>query len=341
MKSIFISWEKYHARTQLLAEAVGARIFYISRLGRGGGPRLLLKYFVQSLETLVVLLRERPDAIFVQTPPVFAAQVAVIYAALFRKGRVFIDAHSGNFFSLKWRWSLPLHRWASRRAALTIVHMRSLLPVVQGWNAPAMEMGYCFGEVPPIGAAYSLRPGFNVVCPTSFNEDEPLDLILRAAELLPDVRFHLTGNSSRLPASVQQASPPNVVFTGYLAREDFYGLLHAADCILALTTQDQTFQTGGAEAVWLSRPLVLSDWPELRQVFPAAVFVANRPEAIAGGIEAARANSASLEAAIRRLKHDFDRGRSARLRWLRSVINQDVPALRPQVGDWAAEKEKS
>ena len=38
------------------------------------------------------------------------------------------------------------------------------------------------------------------------------------------------------------------------------------------------------EAVYAQRPLVVSDWPALRSAFPHAAFVANSPQAIAGGI---------------------------------------------------------
>ena len=339
MKVIFLAWESYHARTQFLAEALGARPYYISRLGRVSGPKLLLKYVLQSFDTLAVLLRERPDVVLVQTPPVFVALLPTLYAAVFRRTRVIVDAHSGNFFSPKWTWSLPLQGWCSRRAQLTIVHMRSLLPVVRGWGAEAIEMGYVFDEHGPAESEpYPLPPGTHIAMPCSFGDDEPVEEIFDAAKQLPDVTFHLTGNWRRLPAEVQQRKPANVVFTGYLGVPAFMGLLRAADAVLALTTQDQTFQTGGAEAVWLERPLIISDWLELQSVFSrGAVFVDNTAAGLARAVREVQARGDELQEGMRQLKQEFDRGLRARLRWLRAVVDEESHAPSRQVGDWAAD----
>ena len=76
MKAVFFAWEKYHARTELLARAVGAQVLYQYRLGRVKGPPLLLKYALQAWDLVGLLGRERPDAVVVQTPPVFPAIIA-------------------------------------------------------------------------------------------------------------------------------------------------------------------------------------------------------------------------------------------------------------------------
>jgi glycosyltransferase involved in cell wall biosynthesis len=342
MKTVFIAWETYHARTELLARSLGARVFYTYRLGKASGPRLLLKYVWQSLDTLGVLLRERPDVVLVQTPPVFSALAAALSTLVLRRTRLIIDAHSGNFFSSKWRWSLPLHRWASRRATLTLVHMPSLLPVVAGWGAAAMEIGYVFEEqAPGQPQAYPLPAGTHIAVPSSFNPDEPVDLILAAARLAPDVTFHLTGNPERLPAELRQRLPANVRLTGYLTVDAYLALLRNATAVLALTTQDQTFQTGGAEAVWLTRPLIISDWPELRQVFArGAVFVAHTPQALAEAVRAVEARQAELEGEMRALKLDFDRNLRTKIRRLLALLaGGGAAGSRTTLNDWAAGEE--
>jgi hypothetical protein len=341
MKTLFIAWERYHARTSRLGRALGAEVRYVYRLGRVRGPRLVLKYLLQSVDTLAILARERPDVVLVQTPPVFGAVLATLYAALRPSARVILDAHSGTFLSSKWTWSLGLQRWCSRRAEMTIVHMASLLRVVEGWGAPAMELGYVFEPAAPAtepGA--QLAPGTNVLVPFSFSEDEPVELVFGAARQLPDVTFHLTGNAERMPAGCQSSRPDNVRLTGYLSVPAYLGLLSAADAVLALTTQDQTFQTGGAEAVWLSRPLILSDWPELRQVFTrGTVFVPHTVEGLVGGVRAVQARQAELAAEMQVLKSEFDRSLQAKVRRLRSVMFGAPPRQTPRT-DWAADQER-
>jgi glycosyltransferase involved in cell wall biosynthesis len=341
MKVVFLAWEKYHARTELLARAVGAQVHYQYRLGRVKGPRLLLKYALQTLDTLRVLRRERPDGLLVQTPPIFPAILGVLYALAVKETRVILDVHSGAFLSRKWRWSLPLLRWCARHARLTVVHMPSLVPVVECWGAAALELSYVFEPEPPRPAAAPLGPGTHIAVPSSFNTDEPVDLIFQAAAGVPDVHFHLTGDARRLPAEVLARKPGNIHFTGYLSVPDYQGLLCQADAVLALTTQDQTFQTGGAEAAWFGRPLIISDWPELQKVFShGAVFVQHTPESLAQGVRSVQARGAELQKEMEQLKRKFDRELLVKVRHLLSVLEDNAASSQPQVGDWAAHKER-
>lgn len=341
MKTVFVAWEKYHARTELLARAIGAQVHYQYRLGRVRGPWLVLKYALQAWDTVRLLWRERPDAVVVQTPPVFPAMIAVVYAAMAPGRRVVLDAHSGTFFSRKWQWALPLQRWCARRARLTVVHMPSLVPLVEGWGTPAMELSYVFEPEPPAGEPYALEPGTHIAVPCSFNPDEPVDLIFAAAAQVPQVRFHLTGDARRLPADVAARRPANVYFTGFLSVAAYQGLLRQADAVLALTTQDQTFQTGGAEAAWLGRPLIISDWPELRKVFAhGAIFVPHTPEGLAAGVRAVQARGVELQREMVQLKRKFDRELLVKVRHLRAVLEDSGSTAQPQVGDWAADKER-
>jgi hypothetical protein len=341
MKTLFIAWEHYHARTSRLGRALGAEVHYVYRLGRVSGPRLMLKYLLQSVDTVAILARERPEVVIVQTPPVFGALLATLYALLFPATRVILDAHSGTFLSPKWTWSLGLQRWCSRRAEMTIVHMASLVPVVERWGAPAMELGYVFETgAPATEPSGQLVPGTNIVVPCSFNADEPVELVFEAARRLPDVTFHLTGKAERMPAAYQRSRPDNVRLTGYLSVPAYLGLLSAADAVLALTTQDQTFQTGGAEAVWLARPLILSDWPELRQVFTrGTVFVPHTVEGLVAGVRVVQARQGELAADMRGLKGEFDRSLQMKYRRLRAVIYGAAPRQTPR-SDWAADQER-
>jgi hypothetical protein len=341
MKVVFLAWEKYHARTELLARALDARVHYQYRLGRVKGARLLAKYALQSLDTLRVLRRERPDAVLVQTPPVFPALLAILYTWAAPGTRVILDAHSGSFLSRKWAWSLPLLRWCARRARLTIVHMPSLKPVVEAWGARAMELSYVFEPEPPVHEAYPLGPGTHIAVPCSFNADEPVGLIFETAAQVPDVHFHLTGDARRLPAAWRARKPANVHFTGYLTVPAYQGLLRQANAVLALTTQDQTFQTGGAEAAWLGRPLLISDWPELRKVFShGAVFVPHTPEGLAAGVRDVQARGAALQREMEQLKRHFDRELLVKVRHLRSLLEESGSSAKTQVGEWAADKER-
>ena len=78
------------------------------------------KYAGQAWRTWRILRRERPDAVFLMVPPVFAALVVWAYGALHRVPFV-LDAHTAAFLHPRWRAWQWLQRALSRRAATTIV----------------------------------------------------------------------------------------------------------------------------------------------------------------------------------------------------------------------------
>jgi glycosyltransferase involved in cell wall biosynthesis len=97
--------------------------------------------------------------------------------------------------------------------------------------------------------------------------------------------------------------PPNVTLTGFLPTAAYGGLLSSADAVLALTTRDHTMLRGAYEAVYQGTPVIVSDWPLLREAFPAgAVHVDNTAAAIVGAIRAIQAAPASYRAGASRLR---------------------------------------
>ena len=81
MRVIFLSWSRYHSRTERLAKALGAEVRYVWRLGRVPLPLLPIKYLLQSMETCALLIRDRPDIVIAQTPPVFLALLSWAYSS--------------------------------------------------------------------------------------------------------------------------------------------------------------------------------------------------------------------------------------------------------------------
>lgn len=71
----------------------------------------------------------------------------------------------------------------------------------------------------------------------------------------------------------------NCRLTGYLPYDRYVGLLRGVDVILDLTSQDHTLLMGAFEAVSLGTPLIVSDWPILRDYFSlGTVHVPNTVE---------------------------------------------------------------
>jgi len=282
-KRVFIVWARYHRRSELLAQHFGATIHYVYDSQVGRLSQAPVRYLAQARQTWRVLRRERPDVIFVQNPPIFCVLVAVLYAQRYGAQYV-IDSHTGAFLSAKWRWSVGIHRLLSKHALATIVHNTSQEKIVEEWGCRYLVIGFTPGSYPR-GEDFTLDGQFNVAVVSGFCPDEPLGLVFEAAALLPEVSFYVTGDSTRIARPLLSKKPGNCFLTGYLSYERYVGLLRGVDAIMVLTTGDHTLLMGAFEAVSIGTPLIVSDWPILRDYFSlGTVHVPNTVEGICEGV---------------------------------------------------------
>lgn len=311
----YISWAESCSRSDHTARELGGRshMVYLPRFGSRAST-VAFKYFGQWIDTARILRQERPDAVFVMVPPIFAALPAFWYA--WRHGKqVVLDAHTAAFLHPRWRRLQWLQRALSRRAATTIVHNEHLAELVRGAGSRATvvpDVPIVFAEREPFA-----RPqGFVVAVVCSFNPDEPLRAMLEAARALPDVRFFMTGNQRHFPRELTGLVPSNVTLTGFLSTPRYGGLLTDADVVMTLTTRNHTMLRGGYEAIYQGTPVIVSDWPLLRAAFDSgAIHVDN--------------TAAQIAAAIRRMRDTHNEYR------------EGAAALRQKkLGQWASVKEQ-
>jgi len=266
-----------------------------------GQPGKLLhapaRYITQSLQTWKLLRKEKPDILFIANPPIICVLLAYLYTRSHRANYI-IDSHTGAFLSRKWRWSLWLHRSLSKKALTTIVHNRSQETIVKNWGCRYNVIAYIPCEYPP-GTPFPLSAPFNVAVISSFEVDEPLDVIQDAARRLPQTAFYVTGNAKKLSPALQGEELGNWHLTGYLPYDQYIGLLRNVDAIIDLTTSDHTLLMGGFEAIALGKPLITSNWPILQRYFSlGTIHVANTVDSLLMGIRRAQAEQATLEAGM-------------------------------------------
>jgi glycosyltransferase involved in cell wall biosynthesis len=157
----------------------------------------------------------------------------------------------------------------------------------------------------------------------SFAGDEPVEEVVEAARAVPHVDVLVTGDLRRRPPGLDDRAPANVKWLGFLPVEAYLETLWSAHAVLALSTEDTSVMRTAYEAVWAERPLLVSDWPELREVFPHAVHVVNDRAGIAAGFRAVLERHAELVAAApaaRRLQRD---------RWHRQLEALRAAVLEP------------
>jgi glycosyltransferase involved in cell wall biosynthesis len=280
------------------------------------------KYPLMWVKTWQVLLKQRPSAILVINTPVFAPMCVYLYAVLMKIPFV-MNIHGHTLGGRRWGWSVPIQRFLAQRAALNLVGTSEYQRILESWDAR-----YLFLEDPPIGPEIKVggptnEPGeFCVTVVSTFAGDEPLEAVLDAARMLPDVCFFITGDTHLARKGLLNSAPGNVSFVGYLKGEAYWKLLSSSHAVMTLTTNPYSLVSGGYEGMYLGKALLLSRQPALIEYFTrGAVFIDHTPESIVAGV---------LETKSRR--EELERESSELLREKSSIWQQNFQVLKSTLG---------
>jgi hypothetical protein len=294
----------YDGRSALLARHLNAAVHFVSFGQRGKVIQAPFRYLIQAIRTWSVLYREKPNIIFVQAPPIFSVMIVFLYARLFGSKYV-IDTHSSSFLSRIWGMFLGVHRFLSRRALTTIVPNEELGKIVRSWGCHTSVLGFTPGIYPP-GEPFQRGEEFCIAVISSFDPDEPIEVVLEAAHHFPDITFYVTGNFSHIDPQLEASRSDNCKLTGYLPFDCYIGLLRGVDAVMDLTNWDHTLLLGAYEAVELEKPLITSDWPILRQYFSSGtVHVPNTVEGICSGVQRVQDEHQKLSSGIVQLREEL------------------------------------
>lgn len=319
---VYLAWTVNRGRVDELSALLGAVPVFVH-------PRLLrhrrltpLRYVVSAVLTLAALVRLRPRCVLVINPPVLAAGVVALYGAV-SGARVVLDSHPGGFGAQDDALSARLqglHRWAASRAAAVLVTGEHWGSVVRGWGGTPLVVHeppapWTVPASPPPGGAAT-----RVLFLGTYGRDEPVAALVEAARSVPDVQLAITGDVARAPEGLLEAASANVEAVGYLDADAYRRQVLASDVVVVLTTEPTSVMRAAYEAVYARRPLVVSDWPGLRELFPHAVHVTNDAAGIAAGIREAVDRRASLQAVAETARDEQQARWQSQLADLRAVI---------------------
>ncbi len=144
-----------------------------------------------------------------------------------------------------------------------------------------------------------------ILCPCSFNRDEPIPTILDAARLIPDITLVLTGNTNRAQGIHDLSNvPDNVKLTGFLPTGEFDNLLYTTDVVLGLTKLEGVQLSVANEAVGVGKPMLLSNTNLLKKLFyMGAIYVdCLDPNSIAKGCKEALSRKEQLTEEVLELR---------------------------------------
>jgi hypothetical protein len=284
-KLLFIVWASNSRRAVTLAEYWGGTTsFHFNKSLKKKKYLAPLRYVQQAWTTWRELETKKPQAVLVQTPPVFAGLVVMLWCKL-RKRKYGVDAHSGSFYYKNWKWALPLQRIISRNATVALVAHEEVRKLVQGWGANAVFLEDKIPELPPTDGEIGTNGSKRVAIISSFDYDEPEPELFEAARLMPEVTFYHTGNWRKAAPELIAQKPANLNLTGFVSDEDYRALLHNVDGMVVLTTEPNLLNCGAYEALAVQKPCVISDWQGLREYFRRGfIYVKNTPQDIAEGV---------------------------------------------------------
>ncbi|MGB5931840.1 MAG: glycosyltransferase [Anaerolineae bacterium] len=248
-----------------------------------------IKYVPQCLKTWAVLRRQRPSVVYVIISPVVAALSVYIYCRL--SGTPYImDVHGHSLTSWKWAWTAPLQRALAKRALVNIVNHPGHKRLFESWGAKSLVLERSPMSIPGDRLKQVANPNqYSVTVVSTFTGDEPLELVLGAAEQLPEVRFFILGDTALAKRTLLRAAPDNVVFPGYLLGDEYWNRLYSSQAVMVLTTHPYSLLSGAVEGMALGKPLILSRQPVLTDYFTkGTIFVDNSVESIVDGVRELR-----------------------------------------------------
>jgi glycosyltransferase involved in cell wall biosynthesis len=323
--SVFIVWKEYQRRVEVLAPYLDLEIFYFhysweekSRIFKA------LSYFLKSIETLRCLIQKKPPLVFIQFPPTPLLYCVALYSWLIGC-RYMADCHiwTVNVHWLKWICTKKLLR------GKIIVHNDVIEQVIRSLNLKPLVVRDAIAKKPLIQVGdntllqdLSLSPKCYLIIPCSFSSDEPIQEIIEAARLLPDIMFVMTWYCEKLSSKIRNILPSNVLLTGYLQIGDFNQLFSNAGVALVLTKQENVQLSGMQEAMAFEIPAVVSDLKTTRFLYKEyPVYVKNDPDSIANGVKYAFQNKLDLEKKMKSLRAETEKESLNQLENLKSSLN--------------------
>lgn len=287
-------WVSWHCsrRSRSISRLLGLELCEIQY--EGG---IITRHARSMIWTLALLLRRKPRVVFLQYSFLLMLVLAIYKKLSVRQVMLISDCHTkalrrklhgrlaGIFLLLK-KWSLSM-------ADLIVISNKGQYQEASAYNEKVFVLSDPIPAMTVESSHSRTRP--NCVFVMSYAEDEPIEEIFSAAETVSrNLAVYITG---KIPGTYQQqiSRIKGVHFTDYLPDADYNRLLAGADCVVALTTENDCLQCAGYEALAVGVPLVTNQSDASCQYFgDAVIYVDNEATSIVSGIENAIRHAETL-----------------------------------------------
>ena len=264
-KKAWVTWER-QPRNRSMATLFDADYLELSSSKKG-----VARYLECAKQTFKALRRGRYDIVFAQNPSLLLVAVAGFLKLLFGF-RLIIDAHNAGVRPKEGRSAIlnKLNLFLLKRADAVIVTNNQLKQYLESKNVTAVVFT---DPLPSLAEPKSL--GLNnfvfVIC--SWAEDEPIHEYLQVAKQRSDLNFVFSGNYKKYFTDSELATlPGNIKLPGFVAEDEYAGLVFDAEVILDLTTREDCLVCGAYEAISANKKVILSDTKVNKDLFGKAAF---------------------------------------------------------------------
>lgn len=317
-KKVWITWH-FATRSRNLAKELNLELFEYFE-----NQSLLKRHLFSSFWTIKVLLKNRPKTIFIQLSFLLLVIVVVYKMMMLGKITIVTDCHTkalrrkAKGFSNILFW--PIKKFTFGFVNLAIISNEGMIKDIEQLNENYTLLP---DKIPIIKTEKNKNPSAEKYCVyiSAFAVDEPFHEIFQVAEFLKnDFKLFWTGkipNHYKIPDDM----PSNIVFTGYISFDEYFNLISNANCILALTTEEDCLQSGAYEALSVDVPMVISDTKALREYFAeSAIYTDHNPKNIAKNIVKAIENSDVLNKNIGEVKKKRNEEFGKKIEKLKEII---------------------
>ena len=319
-KIIFIAWNKFHRRNDVISKMLDIKSYHI---GENKKNMLLsaISFIPKSFKTIKILKQENPDVVIVTNNAWVLPALVYIWCKHNNK-KIILDTHSCGVSGHWLAYPLLLRKYISRNANVSLVTNTNHSEILKSWGAKSIVL-----PDPPIIVENELNNKHDhsseiwVTYINTYAFDEPYTEVIEAVDGINSIKLFITGNYSNVEIRTDKN---NIVHTGYLSQSDYEDLLVNSDIILVLTYREDTFQCGANEGLSFEKVMVLSNSKYLKSYYGnSAVFVDPKDsKSIKNGIKTAIENNELLITRIKKVKEDKINSSKVKIDELMREINK-------------------
>lgn len=240
-----------------------------------------IRYPIQGMMTLITLSRKKPDVVFVQNPPIFAALACIAYSMTSRV-EIVIDHHliwsMSGFITNRFLKSFigAIEELCVRKADINTTYADDWARELARMGAEEVLTIYDFVNRTWVrNADLSIRKRFPedkkiivMACGTGHPLERP-DLLMESVKDNEDLVVVITGNRKYLRDHVKKAQRlglENVVFTGFLSDKQYRGLIATCNFVANVSDEPYGIPHTITEGLAADRPVIMSGNPSVRKL---------------------------------------------------------------------------